>query len=92
MKRSVKEELGRDGFVQAAAPSGTAGKLINGTTLHSLFYLPVGTRKCLSLHGERLKGMHDTFSNVGILFIDEKSMVCQKTFTVVSKRLQEACQ
>ena len=34
--------------------------------------------------------MHDTFSNVGILFIDEKSMVGLKTFTMVSKRLQEA--
>ena len=34
--------------------------------------------------------MHATFSNVGILFIDEKSMVGQKTFTMVSKRLQEA--
>ena len=78
VKRSVKEELGRDGFVQAAAPSGTAAYLINGKTLHSLFYLPVGTSKCLPLHGERLKGMQDTFSNVGILFIDEKSMVGQK--------------
>ena len=45
VKRSVKEELGRDGFVQAAAPSGTAAYLINGKTLHSLFYLPVGTSK-----------------------------------------------
>ena len=34
--------------------------------------------------------MQDTFSNVGILFIDEKNMVGQKTFTMVTKRLQEA--
>ena len=78
VKRSVKEELGRDGFVQAAAPSGTAAYLINGKTLHSLLYLPDGPSKCLPLHSERLKGMHYTFSNVGILFIDEKSMVSQK--------------
>ena len=90
MKRLVEVELGRDGFVQAAAPSGTAAYLINGETLQSLLYLPVGTSKCLPLHGERLKGMHDTFSNVGILFIDEKSMVGQKIFTMVSKHLQEA--
>ena len=90
MKRSVKEELGRDGFVQAAAPPGTAAYLINGNTLHSLLYLPVCTSKFLPLHRERLKGMQDTFTNVGILFIDEKSMIGQKTFTMVSKRLQEA--
>ena len=34
--------------------------------------------------------MQDTFSNVGILFIDEKNMVGQKTFTMVTKRLREA--
>ena len=90
MERFGKEELGRDGFVQAAAPSGTAAYLINGTTLHSLLYSPVCTSKFLPLHRERLKGTQDTFTNVGILFIDEKSMVGQKTFTMVSKRLQEA--
>ena len=90
VKRLVKVEHGRDGVVQAAARSGTATHLINGKTLHSFFYLPVGTSKCLPLHGERLKGMHDTFSNVGILFIDEKSMAGQKTFTMVSKRFQKA--
>ena len=34
--------------------------------------------------------MHDTFSNVGILFIDDKRMFGQKIFNLVSKRLQEA--
>ena len=34
--------------------------------------------------------MHDTFTNVGIHFIDEKSMVGQKMPTMVSKCLQEA--
>ena len=43
--RLVKEELGRDGSVQAAAPSCTAANLINGNTLHGLFHLPVGTSK-----------------------------------------------
>ena len=33
--------------------------------------------------------MQDTFSNVGLLFIDEKSTVGEKIFTMVSKRLQE---
>ena len=34
--------------------------------------------------------MQDTFSNIGILFIEEKRMVGQKIFTMVSKRVQEA--
>ena len=38
---------------------------------------------------ERLKKIQETFSNCGLLFIDEKSMTGQKTFTVVRKRLQE---
>ena len=91
MKIFSKEELGRDGLVQAAAPSGTASKLINGKTLHSLLRLPVSTSKFLPLRGEKLKDIQDTFNNVDIRFIDEKSMVGQKKFTMVSKRLQEAC-
>ena len=74
MKIFAKEELGRDGFVQAAAPSGTAAYLINGKTL----LITVGTSNVLPFHGERLKGMQDTLNNVGIFFIDEKSMVGQK--------------
>ena len=42
-KRFAKEELGQDGIVRAAAPSGTAAYLINGNTLHILLYLHVGT-------------------------------------------------
>ena len=74
----AKEELVRDGFVQAAAPSGTDAYHINRNALHSVLYLPVGTSKCLPLHDERLKEIQETFS-----------MTCQKTFTMVSKRLQE---
>ena len=43
-----------------------------------VLYLPVGTSKCLPLHDERLKEIQETFSMAG-----------QKTFTMVSKRLQE---
>ena len=73
-----KEELVRDGFVQAAAPSGTDAYPINRNALHSVLYLPVGTSKCLPLHDERLKEIQETFSMTG-----------QKPFTMVSKRLQE---
>ena len=74
----AKEELVRDGFVQATAPSGTDAYHININALHSVLYLPVGTSKCLPLHDERLKEIQETFSVTG-----------QKTVTMVSKRLQE---
>ena len=35
--------------------------------------------------------MQDTFSNIGSLFVEEKSRTGQKIFTMVSKRPQEAC-
>ena len=73
-----KEELVRYGFVQAAAPSTTDAYHINRNAVHSVLYLPVGTSKCLPLHDERLKEIQETFSMTG-----------QKTFTMVSKRLQE---
>ena len=63
--------------------------LINGNALHSVLYLPVGTSKYLPLHDDRLKETQEKISNGGLLFIDEKSMTGQKTFTVVRKRLQE---
>ena len=65
-------------------PSGTDAYHINGNALYSVLCLPVGTSKCLPLHDERLKEIQETFSNGGLLFIDEKSMTGQKTFTVVS--------
>ena len=77
----AKEELVRDGFVQAAAPSGTDAYHINRNALHRVLYLPVGRSKCLPLHDERLKEIQETFSMTG-----------QKTFTMVSKRLQETRQ
>ncbi len=68
----AREELGRDGFVQAAAPFDTAAYFINGMTLHSVLCLPVGTSKYLPMPGETLKCRRDTFSNVGVLFINHK--------------------
>ena len=59
-------------------PSGTDAYHINGNALLSVLYLPVGTSKCLPLHDERLKEIQETFSNSGLLFIDENSMTGQK--------------
>ena len=86
----AKEELVLDGFVQAAAPSGTDTYHINGNALHNVLYLPVGTSKCLPLHDERLKETQEIFSNSGLLFMPRREENGrQKTFTMVRKRLQE---
>ena len=77
-------------FVKTAAPSGTAAFLIAGETLHSLFYLPIGTAKLEPLQGDRLVELQKRFEKVGILIIDEKSMIGQEIFWMVSERLKEA--
>ena len=48
------------------------------------------TSKFLPLQGDKLKDIQDTFNNVDIRFIDEKSMVVQNIFAMVSKSLLEA--
>ena len=74
----AKEELYEmDSFKQLRHPA-LMHDHINRNALHSLLYLPVGTSKCLPLHDDRLKEIQETFSMTG-----------QKTFTTVSKRLQE---
>ena len=77
-------------FVKSAAPSGTAAYLVNGETLHSLLYLPIGKTKLEPLQGERLADVQRRFLNVGVLIIDEKSMVGQEIFWMVSERLKQA--
>ena len=63
----AKEELVLDGFVQAAAPSGTDAYHVNGNALHGVLYLPVGKSKCLPLHDERLKEIQETFQGLSFL-------------------------
>jgi len=77
-------------FVKAAAPSGTAAFLIRGETLHSLFYLPIGRGILEPLKGDRLAELQRRFQRVGVLIIDEKSMIGQTIFWMVSERLKEA--
>jgi hypothetical protein len=77
-------------FVIAAAPSGTAAFLIRGETLHSLLYLPIGKGVLEPLKGDRLAELQKRFLKVGVLIIDEKSMIGQTIFWMVSERLKEA--
>merc|ERR1712240_502794 len=80
------------GFLKIAAPTGTAAFLIKGTTLHSLFKLPVNVRfneDILPLTGTILQDLQELFRNTQILIIDEMSMVGKYTLYQLSKRLQE---
>jgi ATP-dependent DNA helicase PIF1 len=58
-----------------------------------LLYLPVGLAdpvKMKELNTKRLLALETRFENVGVLFIDEKSMMGQRQFHMVDMRLQQA--
>jgi len=76
--------------VKAAAPFGNAAFLISGATLHNLLYLPLSTGKFEPLEGDRLRDLQQKFENVGLLVIDEKSMIGQEVFWMISEHLKEA--
>ena len=95
LRRWAKEDMSHHGseFILTAAPTGAAAFLIGGSTLHSLLYLPTNLKKnqpLRPLDASRLKGLQEKFNNVAVLVIDEKSMIGQKTFWMISERLKEA--
>jgi hypothetical protein len=67
-----------------------AAFLIGGETLYSLLYLPIGKAKLEPLQGEQLAEVQRRFLKVGVLIIDEKSMLGQEIFWMVSERLKQA--
>ena len=89
IKMFANEQMGHDNFILTAAPSGTAAFLIGGSTLHSLLLLPVGNPILEPLSPGNLVLLQEKFKNLGILCIDEKSMIGQLTFSMVNQRLQE---
>ena len=91
VKGYAKKVFNRNNFVLTAAPSGTAAFLIKGETLHSLLMLPINYYTYTSLNDDsvRLYELQEKFKDVGILIIDEKSMIGQKLFHMVDMRLRE---
>ena len=80
-------------FILSAAPTGAAAFLIGGSTLHSLLYLPTNltqNQKMPPLDSIKLKALQERFKSVGLLIIDEKSMIGQKAFYMLNERLKEA--
>ena len=93
IQKFIKDKQCKEGFLKLAAPTGTAAFLIKGTTLHSLFALPVNIpfqNELPPLKGSRLQHLQMTFANTEILIIDEMSMVGQYMLYQINKRLQEA--
>ncbi len=61
--------------IRRAAPTGMAGFLIAGSTLHSLLRLPVRQAKNLQL--QSLKALQSSLAGVKYIIVDELSMVSQ---------------
>ena len=76
-------------FVYTSAPSGTAAFLIKGETLHSLLMLPIDYHSFNTLSSDRLYELQQKFENIGVLIIDEKSMIGQRLFHMTDMRLRE---
>jgi len=75
--------------VKVAAPTGVASFIIEGTTLHSLLYLPTrGEFK--QLEGDRLQQLQQALSTTRYIIIDEMSMVGRKMFGQIDRRLRQA--
>ena len=63
-------------FMKIGAP---AAFLVKGSTLHTLFQLPINhsKNKMSELKGDRLRDLQQKFEDVELIVIDEKSMIGQ---------------
>ena len=76
-------------FVYTSAPSGTAAFLIKGETLHSLLMLPIDYNSFDALSSDSLYELQKKFEKIGVLIIDEKSMIGQRLLHMADMRLRE---
>ena len=83
-----------DTFVKCAAPTGSAAhQLPNGTTLHSLFNIPIGNsvaKPLQPLSGSALQRLQENLKETWVVIIDEKSMIGQYLFYQIEARCREA--
>ena len=72
------------------ATTGIAAFNINGITIHSLLQLPIRNQSAKDLEGNALMRLQDRIKGKKYIIIDEMSMLGQKSFTWVDKRLRQA--
>ncbi|CAF1066342.1 unnamed protein product [Brachionus calyciflorus] len=77
-----------DQCLKRCAPTAKASFIIRGETIHSLLQISVDNENN-NLKSDKLKKLQEEFENVIFLIIDEFSMVSQKLFGFINKRLQE---
>ena len=79
-------------FMKIGAPTGTAAFLVKGSTLHTLFQLPINNLKgkMPEIKGDRLRDLQQRFEDVELLVIDEKSMIGQYMLYMIEERLRQA--
>ena len=89
VKGYAKKIFKHNNFVQTAAPSGTASFLIKGETIHALLMLPIDYSSYNILSSDRLFELQQKFKSIGIIVIDEKSMVGHRILHMADMRLRE---
>ena len=76
-----------------AAPTGTAGFLIGGDTLHATFHIDVGknsVKKDVKPKSEmQLREIQNKWKDVQLVLIDEKSMMSLYTLYTIDQRLRQ---
>jgi hypothetical protein len=85
----LQKKAGSNNPVWRAAPTGVAANQIQGTTLHSLFRLPVN-RAFVDLSPTDAQALQNKLRHIKYLIIDEKSMIGLRTFGNIDARLRQA--
>lgn len=88
MYNYIVDELGPES-VLLMAPTGTAAKLINGSTIHSMLNIDRNFSRFRSLIGDDLKQYQNKFQKVKIIFIDEYSMLGGRLLAAIEDRLRQ---
>ena len=88
----IRDQAGHR-FLRVGAPTGNAAFNVDGSTLHSMFQLPIefeANNPAPKLSGDQLDRLQHDFKGCGLLVIDEKSMISTTRLYQIDCRLREA--